>query len=98
MLLDTAGLLCLFDADEPFHALAHTRYAASPTRLTHGYVIAEFLPLTHARRLPRGRALAFLTDLLTADDIEIVWVDRDLNRRAMDLLLDRMDKTYSLCD
>jgi predicted nucleic acid-binding protein len=30
--------------------------------------------------------------------IEVTWVDRTLNDRAIDLLNARPDKTYSLCD
>ncbi|MFO5494086.1 MAG: type II toxin-antitoxin system VapC family toxin [Cuspidothrix sp.] len=31
-------------------------------------------------------------------NVDIVWVDEILHREAMDLLLVRQDKTYSLCD
>ncbi|MDK2409216.1 hypothetical protein QHH03_08505 [Aphanizomenon sp. 202] len=31
-------------------------------------------------------------------NVEMVWVDEILHREAMDLLLVRQDKTYSLCD
>jgi predicted nucleic acid-binding protein len=31
-------------------------------------------------------------------DIEVVWVDQELHQEAVNLLMDRMDKTYSLCD
>ena len=37
-------------------------------------------------------------DLLDNPDIETVWVDEQLHREAMQLLIDRQDKTYSLCD
>jgi predicted nucleic acid-binding protein len=36
--------------------------------------------------------------LLANDYVEIVWVDEKLHRQAIDLLLARPDKTYSLCD
>ena len=36
---------------------------------------------------------------LTADpDVETVWVDQNLHEQAMALLLNRLDKTHSLCD
>jgi predicted nucleic acid-binding protein len=43
-------------------------------------------------------ALTFIVDLVGSPDIETVWVDIALHREAMDLLLTRQDKTYSLCD
>jgi predicted nucleic acid-binding protein len=98
MLLDTPGLLCLLDRKEPLHEAAKAHYRAARTRLTHAYVLAEFVALTHSRRLPRAPALAFVVDLLGNPDVEVVWVDGPLNRRALNLLTDRPDKTYSLCD
>ncbi|MGD1927567.1 MAG: type II toxin-antitoxin system VapC family toxin [Leptolyngbyaceae cyanobacterium] len=61
-------------------------------------MIAEYVALTAARRFPREAALAFVTDLLDAPDIETVWVDEHLHRLAVELLIARQDKTYSLCD
>lgn len=43
-------------------------------------------------------ALTFIVDLVGNPDIETVWVDVALHQEAMDLLLARQDKTYSLCD
>ena len=50
------------------------------------------------RNLPRIDALTFVTDLLEHPDIETIWVDEELHQEAVNLLLNRMDKTYSLCD
>jgi len=71
---------------------------AARIRVTHSYVLAEFVALAHARRLPRMAALTFVRDLVENPDIETVWVDEALHRAAMALLLARPDKTYSLCD
>ena len=98
MLLDTAGLLCLFHEAEPFHGEAREAYRAAHVRLTHAYVLAEFIALAQARRLPRPAALAFLIDLVANPDIETVWVDEALHQQAMALMQARPDKTYSLCD
>jgi predicted nucleic acid-binding protein len=98
MLLDTSGLLCLHNRAEAFHAHARALYHAARVRLTHGYVLAEFVALANARRLPRIAALSFMVDLIDNPDIETVWVDEALHRNAMALLLTRQDKTYSLCD
>lgn len=98
MLLDTSGLLCLHHQDEPLHIEARTAYRAARTRLTHSYVLAEFIALANTRRLPRRPALAFVADLLENPDIEGVWVEEPLHRAAVLLLEARSDKTYSLCD
>ncbi|MCW5852980.1 MAG: type II toxin-antitoxin system VapC family toxin [Anaerolineae bacterium] len=98
MLLDTSGLLCLHHRAEPFHRQARDYYRSASRRLTHNYILAEFVALSNARRLPRPAALAFLTDLLRNPDIETVWVDQNLHNEAMELLAARPDKTYSLCD
>jgi len=51
MFLDTSGLLCLHNRAEPLHVHARTLYHAAHVRLTHSYVLTEFVALAHARRL-----------------------------------------------
>ena len=67
-------------------------------RLTHSYVLAEFVSLCQARALNRVNALAFVADLLDNLHVEVLWVDETLHRAALALLQERLDKTYSLCD
>src|SRR2546427_13426 len=98
MLLDTSGLLCLHHGTEPFHAQARAAYREARVRFTHGYILAEFVALAQARRLPRLMALAFVADLLDNPDIEVEWVDGPLHREALSLLFARPDRAYSLCD
>jgi predicted nucleic acid-binding protein len=98
MLLDTSGLLCLHHEAESFHDEALRAYNTARRRLTHSYILAEFVALAHVRRLPRLAALMFVAALLDNPDIEVVWVDEALHREAMALLLARLDKTYTLCD
>jgi predicted nucleic acid-binding protein len=98
MLLDTSGLLCCFDADETRHADAVQLYDAAALRLTHNYVLAEFVALTQARRLSRESSLNFAAALATDADVELVWVDRAAHYEAMRLLQSQLDKTYSICD
>jgi predicted nucleic acid-binding protein len=43
MLLDTSGLLCLHHKAEPFHDEASALYKQASVRLTHSYVLAEFV-------------------------------------------------------
>lgn len=98
MLLDTSGLLCLHHKPEPFHDRARRLYKQAPLRLTHSYVLVEFVALATLRRLPRISALTYINDLLENLDIETIWVNETLQREAMTLLLARQDKTYSRCD
>ena len=98
MLLDTPGLLCLHNKPEPFHDHARTLYKQARILITHSYVLAEFVALATARRLPRLPALTYVADLLENLDIETVWIDEVLHREAMTLLLSRQDKAYSRCD
>jgi predicted nucleic acid-binding protein len=98
MFLDTSGLLCLLHRSESFHDRAQTAYRTARLRLTHGYVLAEFVALATARKFPRGPVLAFLSDLVENPDVQTVWVDETLHREGLALLQARPDKTYSLCD
>ncbi len=98
MLLDTSGLLCLLHKAEPFHEKARAAYKSAATRLTHNYVLAEFIALAQARRIPPREAITFIVDLVRSPDIHTVWVDPELHEEALALLLARQDKTYSLCD
>lgn len=99
MLLDTSGLLCYLHQNEPQHQKAvQLLNGASKRSLTHSYVLAELIALALIRRFPRPAVLAFVMDLLESPDIETVWVDELLHREAMQLLIERHDKTYSLCD
>ncbi|MDX2243038.1 MAG: nucleic acid-binding protein [Leptolyngbyaceae cyanobacterium bins.302] len=98
MLLDTSGLLCLHYKTEPFHTQACIAYRAATVQLTHSYVIAEYVALANARRFPRPSVLDFIVDLLDNPNIETVWVNEVLHRLAVELLMMRQDKTYSLYD
>ena len=99
MLLDTSGLLCYIHQNEPQHQEA-AQFLSSTNRkfLTHSYVLAELIALALIRRFPRPAVLAFVMDLLDNPDIAVVWVDEQLHRESMKLLMERQDKTYSLCD
>ena len=98
MLLDTSGLLCLHFSTEPLHTQACVAYQKASIRLTHNYVIAEYVALANARRFPRPAVLNFVVDLLSSPDIKTIWVDKAIHQAAVELLTLRQDKTYSLCD
>ena len=98
MFLDTSGILCCYDAGEQRHVSAVEIYHRAPSRLTHNYVLAEFVALAQARRLPRVDSLRLAAELLIDPGIEVVWVDQSLHYEAMTLLQSQLDKSYSLCD
>ena len=98
MLLDTSGLMCLFDKRETRHPHAIEHYNSAHRRLTHNYVLAEFVALASARRAPRSKALQFVEALVTSSEVEVLWVDKDLHQRSVQLLKQRQDKLWSLCD
>lgn len=98
MLLDSSGLLCLLDARERRHTDAVSLYRAAARRLTHNYVLAEFVALTIARRVPRDKSLNFVSRLLGSGVIQVAWVDETLHQAAITLLQARLDKVWSLCD
>jgi len=98
MLLDTSGLMCLFDRRDTRHANATKYYDSAPSRLSHNYVLAEFVGLAIARRAPRVEALSFIGAIGRSDEVEVVWVNEDLHDRALLFLSQRTDKAWSLCD
>jgi predicted nucleic acid-binding protein len=70
MLLDTSGLFCYHHRDEPRTDDAQTLFEAAGPKLTHSYVLAEFVALSMARGLPRRETLLFLTALLSHPEVE----------------------------
>ncbi|MEA5577979.1 type II toxin-antitoxin system VapC family toxin [Anabaena sp. UHCC 0451] len=99
MLLNTSGLLCFLHQDEAQHKTAVGLISNYNGRfITHNYVLAELIALALVRRFPRSTVLIYSLELMENPNVEMVWVDEILHREAMDLLLVRQDKTYSLCD
>jgi uncharacterized protein len=99
VLLDTSGLLCFLHQDEAQHKTAVGLISNYNGRfITHNYVLAELIALALVRRFPRSTVLIYSLELMENPNVEMVWVDEILHREAMDLLLVRQDKTYSLCD
>lgn len=98
MLLDTSGLLCFFDTGDGRYQQAVGFVESAEVIVTHGYVLAEFVPLCQTRGMNRSKALNFAADLFDNKLVEIVWVEEVLHRAAHALLQARLDKSYSLCD
>lgn len=66
--------------------------------VTHNHVLSELVALVLARRFLRQPALDFIEFLIEEPLVEIIWTDRALHEQAMQLLRQRLDKGYSLCD
>ena len=98
MLLDTSGLYCYLDKNDPRHDDAVSLLHSARMRLTHNYVVAELVALCNARGFDRLGTLDFVTELLQNASITFVWVEEHDHRAALDLLRVRRDKEYSLCD
>ena len=98
MLIDTSGLMCLFDARDHRHSSAIRYFDSTTTHLTHSYVLAEFVALAIARRAPPPQTLQFVKAIGADSEIEVIWVSRELHERALELLFARSDKRWSLCD
>ena len=50
MFLDTSGLLCFHHRAERQHAEAVRLFQSAALRLTHNYVLSEYVALAHARK------------------------------------------------
>ena len=98
MLLDTSGLLCLHHRREPFHAQTCKLYLAASNRLTHSYVLAEFITLAFVRGVRRSATFGFVIDLLANPRVRVIWVNELIHLEAMNLIEARPDKDYSMCD
>lgn len=101
---DTSGWANLVDRDQPYHADAksvyHTALQEKRKVVTTNYIIAELVALTTTRKLRRCRQtiIDFVEDLKKAPHVEIVHVDRDLDKDAWQLLTKYRDKEWSLAD
>lgn len=98
MLLDTSGLFSLYSEEDKFNAAAREFYTNARIRITTNYVLAEYVALALIRGLPRKSVLDFSKEILSDDSVEIIWVSESLHLKAVHLLAERTDKTYSLCD
>jgi uncharacterized protein len=99
MLLDTSGILCFLHQDEPQHQKAvELITSTNQIMLVHNYVLAELVALALVRGFSRSIVLTYISELLRNPAVQVVWIDELLHREAMDLLVERQDKTYSLCD
>lgn len=98
MFIDTSGFLCRHSDSEPYQEKAVGFYDSAKVRFTTNYVLAEYVALA----LVRGRCGDDIVNsnklILRDETIEIIWVDEELHAQAIELLEERPDKKYSLCD
>ncbi len=98
MLVDTSGFLCLYEKKEPHHEKAIKFYDSAKARLTTSYVLAEYTASAQIRGISRREIIKFSTRILDDEEIDIVWIDENLHRQAIELIQKREDKNYSVCD
>jgi predicted nucleic acid-binding protein len=79
MLLDTSRLLCMVHRREPQHERAVSLYNEGIIRLTHNYVLDEFVSLAHARHFSRQPALDFSE---TSEGVDGAFVNRNVRMAA----------------
>jgi predicted nucleic acid-binding protein len=98
MFIDTSGLLCYYSTDEPKNKTAERLFEGERHHLTHSYVLAEIVALAYVRKVSREFTLRFCSQLLVHPRLHIIWVDLRLHQEGLELLSQRPDKNYSLCD
>ena len=98
MLLDTSGLLCLLNPAERAHSQTRELIGTARSLMTHNYVLAELVALAHSRRMRRAPTLQFLSVMAARRLGKVVFVDSALHDDAVQLLMRRLDKEWSLCD
>lgn len=98
MLIDTSGFFSIHSAADKQHEKADEVYNRAWFRLTTNYVLDEFVALASARKLSREKILAFSEEILIDEKVEIIWINKATHSKAVELLKNRRDKSYSLCD
>ena len=97
MFLDTSGLLCFHHKAEPQHAEAVRFVQSASNRLTHSYVLAEFVALAQARGLPRQPALAFVADLQDNTAVQVILFKVVVGgQRFLDAMLLHQEETHRI--
>ncbi len=98
LFLDTSGLLCIFDRANSYHESSRDFFLQSKSLITSNYVLTEFLPLVMSRKFHRTSSLFFLRDLVALPRVDLLWIDEPKHQKAMRLIENRLDKSYSICD
>ena len=99
---DTSGWANFFLEDDLHHAKAFslmTQWKQQNRRVvTTNYVLSELIVLLGSRAQHRSAILNNIKTIRSTDWIEIVHVDEKLDKKAWELLENRLDKGWSLVD
>ena len=98
MLIDTSGLYRYFNKQSAHHDAAKTFFQSALERVTHNYILAEFVALSNIRGLDRKTTFDFSSWILDTPLMDVIFVDGALHSKALTLLENRIDKNWSLCD
>jgi uncharacterized protein len=103
LFVDTSGWANLIDVSQPFHPLVAQIYqnARSQQRkiITTSYVITELVALLSSPlRIPRPKAIAFIQGLKDSPYVEVIYISKEIDTSAWELLTQRQDKEWSLVD
>jgi predicted nucleic acid-binding protein len=98
MFIDTSGWYCSLVGEDHRHEAANSFYNDASRKITHSFVIVELVALCYARRFSRTGTLEFVSELFNDPAVSIIWVDEYLTKQALELLKQRLDKRWSLCD
>lgn len=97
--MDTSAVIALLVAADEFHQAAKSAFAGLSAReaslVTTSYVLVETYALL-GRRLGINAVRGFREHFVPL--LEVIWVNRDLHERALDILLQRASRTLSLVD
>jgi predicted nucleic acid-binding protein len=100
--VDTSGWASFFMNKDPYHAEAFmliTQWEQQNQRVvTTNYVLSELIVLFTRDHVQRSTALGYIESIRSANWVEIVHVDEVLDRKAWELLENRLDKQWSLVD
>lgn len=100
---DTSGWANYFVRTEPFHQAAKQLmqqwYKNQVRVVTTNYVLLELIALfTSPLKISRSQQIQAIEAIKTADWIEIIHVDQNLDNQAWQFIKEREDKMWSLVD
>ncbi|MDJ0658919.1 MAG: PIN domain-containing protein [Crocosphaera sp.] len=100
---DTSGWANILDRSQPLHPLAVQLYQIARQNrqkiITTNYIITELVALlTSPLRIPRKTTIALIQSLKSSPYIEVIHISSDLDTKAWELLINRVDKEWSLVD
>ena len=103
LFVDTSGWGNILDRSQPYHQLATNLYRLARQNaqriVTSNYILTELVALlTSPLQLSRPSIVAFIQSLKQSPYIQIVHIDPELDGLALQLLSDRIDKSWSLVD